>query len=232
MTRANLDLNELITQLDIDTATADPLDRVTEAQKRAQSLSDIGDQLVGHFVSIAREAGASWSQIGDAIGVSKQAAQQRDSLRLYQNFTERARQALVIAQDAAREHHGAHITAEHLLVGVLGIEKGLAAQAMQHLVASLPALREELITILPRDAQTPPQRLVYAEMGRRVIDETVKSALKLNHNYVGTEHLLLGVLAAGGPAAELLIKHGVTAELAEQRILADPDAIVAGMKEK
>ncbi|WP_020499734.1 Clp protease N-terminal domain-containing protein [Sciscionella marina] len=227
---ANIQLHQLIDELETQTPSATELERVGEAQRRAQSLADLGDQLVGHFVARARDTGASWAQIGEAIGVSKQAAQQRDTFRMYERFTDRARQALVQSQDVARTHNGASITGEHLLHGTLSIREGVAALIVDQLSGSLDTVLEQLVQRFPRDAETPPLRLVYAEMGRRVIDETVKVALKLNHNYVGTEHLLLGVLAAGGPAAALLNEHGVTSESAEPLILEKIDEIVANLK--
>ena len=77
MSPLNISLADLIARLDEEFPDADDLARISEAQLRAQTLSDLGDQLVGHYVGKAKQAGASWSEIGDAIGVSKQAAQQR-----------------------------------------------------------------------------------------------------------------------------------------------------------
>lgn len=227
-----IQLHELIDELEAATPSATELERVGEARRRAQSLADIGDQLVGHFVARARDTGASWSQIGDAIGVSKQAAQQRDNLRDYQRFTDRARQALVHAQDAARTHHGAYIASEHLLYGTLSIEGGIAALVIEELSDSPAELREELVRRFPRDTETAPPRLAFAELGRRVIDETIQASVRLEHDFVGTEHLLLGVLAAGGPAAELLGEHGITAESAERTVLALLERIMAELKHK
>src|SRR5882724_10764505 len=77
MSPLNISLADLIARMDAELPDADNLARISEAQLRAHTLADLGEQLVGHYVGEAKHAGASWTQIGDAIGVSKQAAQQR-----------------------------------------------------------------------------------------------------------------------------------------------------------
>src|SRR5689334_24094190 len=98
----SVDLQTLIEQLDTELSGADPLTKLGEAQARARNLNDIGDQLVDHYVAKARDGGASWSQIGDALGVSKQAAQQRRVGGQFERFTARARAVVVQAQETAR----------------------------------------------------------------------------------------------------------------------------------
>ncbi|HEX3732743.1 MAG TPA: hypothetical protein VHU91_07485 [Mycobacteriales bacterium] len=113
-------LIELINQLEKDIPTASPLEQVGIARLRAATLSDLGDQLVDHFVGQARASGHSWGQIGEVLGVSKQAAQQRPGQGDFSRFTERSRQVLVLAQETARANNGIRITSEHILHGVLG----------------------------------------------------------------------------------------------------------------
>src|SRR5262245_24232365 len=124
MTPVNVNLRELIEQLNADLQGADPLAKVSEAQQRARTLADVGDQLVDHFISTARAAGASWSQLGDALGVSKQAAQQRWTPSIFSRFTDRARHSIVIAQERARGLRHNYIGTEHLLLGLLGEPRG------------------------------------------------------------------------------------------------------------
>src|SRR2546423_13970534 len=95
-------VEEMIEQIEADLPAADPLAKVGEAQRRARALNDVGDQLVDHYVAQARAGGASWSQIGDALGVSKQAAQQRRAGAQFDRFTLRARNVVVRAQERAR----------------------------------------------------------------------------------------------------------------------------------
>src|ERR1700761_2786198 len=130
MSPLKISLTDLIERLDADLPEATALARITEAQLRARTLSDLGDQLVGHYVGKARESGASWSEIGDAIGVSKQAAQQRHAPVAFVRFTDLSRHSIVLAQEAARLHKHDVIGTEHLLLGLLGEAQGLAYEVL------------------------------------------------------------------------------------------------------
>ena len=144
MSPLNVNLSELITQLDTELDSATDLDKISEAQRRAHTLTDLGDQLVGHYVEQAREAGASWTQIGDAIGVSKQAAQQRWVPANFARFTQRARNVVVLAQESARGRGDAKIGTEHLLIGLLGEPEGVAGKVLIELAGSADVIRQAL----------------------------------------------------------------------------------------
>src|SRR5947209_16595643 len=122
MSPVNVKLTELVEALDNELAESGALAKISEAQLRARTLTDIGDQLVGHYVALARADGASWQQIGEAIGVSKQAAQQKLGSQLgeptFARFTKRARAVVVGAQEAARIRKHDYIGTEHLLIGL------------------------------------------------------------------------------------------------------------------
>ena len=225
-------LPDLIAQLEQDLPGASPVERVATARLRSATLSDLGDQLVDHFVAQARESGHSWSQIGEALGVSRQAAQQRPGQADFSRFTDRARQVLVLAQDAARTNHGIHITSEHILHGVLGVPEGVGAQVVEQLSGSATAVRDALRTMFPRDTATPPARLDFAEITRRVLDESMQAALLLEHNYIGTEHILLGVLRVDCPAAALLKRHGVSLDAATTATTEQLAAIVVALSSR
>src|SRR4051794_1541741 len=94
-------LESLIDNLDAELAEADALAKVGEARQRARGLAELGDQLVDHYVAAARAGGSSWAQIGDAMGVSKQAAQQRKGPAVFERYTVRARRVVVHAQEQA-----------------------------------------------------------------------------------------------------------------------------------
>src|SRR5947199_6323699 len=123
----NVDIDQLVQQIDQDLPDADALTKVGEARTQARALGDLGDQLVDHYVHAARADGASWSQIGDALGVTKQAAQQRRSDPQFERYTGRARHVVVLAQDRARTLKHDRIDTGHLLLGLLGEPDGLAA---------------------------------------------------------------------------------------------------------
>src|SRR5256714_15143627 len=92
-------VEEMIEQIEADLPAADALAKVGEAQRRARALNDVGDQLVDHYVAQARASGASWSQIGEALGVSKKATPQRRAGNQFQRLTWRPRNLVVVGQD-------------------------------------------------------------------------------------------------------------------------------------
>src|SRR6201992_902791 len=104
MSPLDISLADLIAHLDEDLPAASARARTSEPHLRARPLSDLADQLVGHYVSQAKQAGASWSEVGDAIGVSKQAVQQRHAPAAFERFTDLTRHSIVLSQEAARTH--------------------------------------------------------------------------------------------------------------------------------
>src|SRR2546421_11120932 len=140
-------VTEMIEQIEADMPAADALTKVGEAQRRARALNDVGDQLVDHYVAQARAKGASWSQIGDALGVSKQAAQQRRSGNQFERFTGRARNMVVVAQDHARRRRHPAVTSEHLLLALIESE-GLGAMVIEQLAGSGGVVAETVTAAL------------------------------------------------------------------------------------
>ncbi len=206
-------LESLINSLDEEFTEADALTKVSEARQRARGLAELGDQLVDHYVMGARGDGASWAQIGDAMGVSKQAAQQRRGSAGFERYTVRARQAVLAAQESAREHGSRTIEPGHLLLGVLSEADGLGAKVVGLLLGSLDTARDAVEATLPRTDETLVSHVPFSDAGKQVFKETVAAALDLGHNYVGTEHMLLGVLRVPeDPATVALIELGVTLE--------------------
>jgi uncharacterized protein YdbL (DUF1318 family) len=202
-------LMDLITELDAENPEADALSRVSAAQRRAHSLADLGEQLVGHYVEVAKADGASWSQIGEAIGVSKQAAQQRWVPSVYERFTNRARHVVVLAQEQARTLKHDRIGTEHLLLGLLGEPDGLAMRVLGELAGSADAVRAAVAAV-PGDSAVP-QKIPFTPDGKEALGGAARAAADLGHNFVGTEHLLLGLLdVPDSRAAAVLAELGVT----------------------
>src|ERR1700743_3698709 len=112
MSPLNVTLTDLIENLDADLPDGTALTKIAEAEARAHTLGALGDQLIGHYVAIAKADGASWSEVGQAIGVSKQAAQQRHSADAFNRFTDLSRHAIVLSQEAARSHKHVQIDTE------------------------------------------------------------------------------------------------------------------------
>lgn len=149
MSPLNISLADLIARLDEELPDADDLARISEAQLRNQTLADLGDQLVDHYVGKAKQAGASWSEVGEAIGVSKQAAQQRHAPGPFERFTDLNRHSIVLAQEAARTHKHDFIGTEHILLGLLGEPRGLAYEVLMAKTESEQRIRDAIVEAMP-----------------------------------------------------------------------------------
>ncbi|TMR24288.1 ATP-dependent Clp protease ATP-binding subunit [Nonomuraea turkmeniaca] len=209
-----------------------PLAELSGAVLVGEHLGELADHLIGHFVDQARRSGASWTEIGSSMGVTKQAAQKRfvptkgyDSGNLegaaWDRYTNRAQ--ITIRQAVGEAQHGGHreITPEHLVLGLLHEEGCLATKAIEAAGADVEALRRALRDALPDGG--PPTgggHIPFSAAAKKVRELTLREALRLGHNYLGTEHILLALLDdEDTPAARVLIEHGVTKEAAEAYIL-------------
>jgi ATP-dependent Clp protease ATP-binding subunit ClpA len=201
-------LDELITT--IKRVHAEPLDQLTDAVLAAEHLDEVADHLIGHFVDQARRSGASWTDIGRSMGVTKQAAQKRfvpkaepttlDPNQGFGRFTPRARSAVVAAQNAAHEAGNDEITPAHLLLGVLSDPAALATSLLKLQKIDPGALRETVN--LPPPGGATPELIPFSGPARKALELTFREALRLGHNYIGTEHLLLALLELeDGPLA-------------------------------
>lgn len=145
------------------------------------------------------------------------------------NFTERARKALALARDEAARLHHEYIGTEHILLGLLREGDGVAIDVIQNLGADPDELRNRIEEVVKpgREAATGPD-LPYTSRGKKVFELAMEEARDLNHSYVGTEHLLLGLLhERGNVAAQVLNAAGITLEGARDetlRVLGAPDA--------
>ncbi|KAB1911090.1 Clp protease N-terminal domain-containing protein [Micromonospora sp. AMSO31t] len=183
----------------------DALDQLSGAVLVADHLGDLADHLVGHFVDQARRSGASWTEIGRSMGVSKQAAQKRSAAKAetaaaldpnagFGRFTPRARNVVVSSQEEARTAGNAEITPGHVALGLLAEPEGLAAALIVARGVPLERLREAVTATLPAKADTVPDLIPYNARAKKVLELTFREALRLGHNYVGTEHILLALL--------------------------------------
>lgn len=155
-------LDELINA--IKRVHSDVLDQLSDAVLAAEHLGEIADHLIGHFVDQARRSGASWSDIGKSMGVTKQAAQKRfvpraeattlDSNQGFRRFTPRARNAVVAAQNAAHGAASSEITPDHLLLGVLTDPAALATALLQQQEIDIATLRTA-VTLPPAVTEPP-----------------------------------------------------------------------------
>jgi hypothetical protein len=206
---------------------AGALDQLTDAVLAADHLGDIADHLIGHFVDQARRSGASWTDIGRSMGVTKQAAQKRfvakdlpvDPEQGFSRFTVRARRAVVTAQEEARSGGSSEITTGHLVLGLLADPDGLAAKAIVAQGVPLDAVRQAVTATLPPSAGDVPALIPFDASAKKALELTFREALRLGHNYIGTEHLLLALLEVEDGAG-VLTGLGIDKARAEQSVAA------------
>jgi len=226
-------LDELIDT--IKAVHAEPLEQLSDAVITADSLGDLADHLVGHFVDQARRSGASWKEIGESMGVTKQAAQKRfvpkapgvpsdlDPSEGFGRFTPRARNAVVGAHNEARAAGNAEIGPEHLVLGLLSEPDGLGAKAIVAQGITLEVARQAATAALPPAVDDAPELVPYDARARKVLELTYREALRLGHNYIGTEHILLALL-------ELEAGTGVLVDLGVDKAAAQSNIVAALMR--
>jgi hypothetical protein len=224
-------LDNLIKYVQAVHPNGSPLDRLTDAFDVSVTLSEESDALLGHFVDQARRSGATWSQIGEAMGVTKQAAQKRFVPGKYgdfSRFTDRSRNSLAAARQlaGASDVSAAHLGAASLLEP-LGVAAKIVARAGLTPEQVYTALGTAAPTAAPGADPAALAELVCDESGREALKSAVKAALRLGHNYIGTEHLLLGVIDAGGAAGASLVTIGLTPESAREHMKAEFAEIMA-----
>jgi hypothetical protein len=190
----------------ITKAHSDALDQLSDAVIAADHLGDIADHLIGHFVDQARRSGASWTEIGKNMGVTKQAARKRfvpkvpgeaaqiDANDGFSRFTPRARNVVMSAQNEARAAGNDEIGPPHLILGLLSEPDGLAAKAI-HAQGVLPdTIRRAVAATLPPATGEVPPLIPFDAQAKKALELTFREALRLGHNYIGTEHILLALL--------------------------------------
>ena len=221
-------LQELIHLVETETEDSSPLGRVRAASGLARHLVEIGDAALGHFVDQARDADHSWSQIGDALGVSKQAAQQKHLVRQASSleepgielFTPRARNAVTDAELVAREWGHDYVGTEHLLLSLYRDPNGLAALVLVESGLNEDQAAEAIAQRIERGGGARVGKLPFTRKATAVVDAARSAAAGLGHGYVGTEHLLIGLDRVDGVAKEVLECAGLTPELVYEQVIA------------
>ncbi|MBJ8340423.1 ATP-dependent Clp protease ATP-binding subunit [Antrihabitans sp. YC3-6] len=228
------DLIEAIKQIHDDV-----LDQLSDAVIAAGALGDVADHLIGHFVDQARRSGASWTDIGRSMGVTKQAAQKRfvakgetpdlDPKQGFSRFTPRAQNVVMASQNEARAAGNDHIGPTHILLGLLAEPEGLAAMLLESHGATLAAVREKATAMLPTAVADVPELIPYDAQAKKALELTFREALRLGHNYIGTEHILLALLElenGSGPLSEL----GVAKAKVESDIVETLNALIVSSR--
>lgn len=207
----------------IRAAHDDPLDQLSAAMIAAGHLGDVADHLIGHFVDQARRAGASWTAIGAGMGVSKQAAQKRfvartpadatptpltDEANPFSRFTPRARNVIAETHNLATAERSPSVTPEHLARGLSVAPESLADLTLRAHGVHLGTLAAACTAGAPPTAASPSRGdeksvLPYDDRSRTVLQATLAAATDLGHDFVGAEHILLGLFEDSALAATL-----------------------------
>jgi hypothetical protein len=243
MSQLPVRLDDLIDHVISQHPEGDALQHLEDAASTSTNVGEVADHLVGHFVDQARRSGASWTEIGAHMGVTKQAAQKRFVSRDTEDpdfpdrgplsrFTPRARNVVQVAkQQAAVLGHG-EVTNIHMLLGLLTEPEGLAAQAIVQLSGvPLDQVRDAVLATQERSTRKARSAVRFSRDAKKTLELALRQALRMQHNYIGTEHLLLGIMqqekdSATNVLSDLKVEHEATEEWIEDQI----ETILAGRR--
>ena len=139
---------------------------------------------------------------------------------MFERFTDRARRVVVLAQEEARMLNHNYIGTEHILLGLIHEGEGVAAKALESLGISLDAVRQQVEEIIGQGQQAPSGHIPFTPRAKKVLELSLREALQLGHNYIGTEHILLGLIREGdGVAAQVLVKLGADLNRVRQQVV-------------
>jgi hypothetical protein len=139
---------------------------------------------------------------------------------MFERFTDRARRVVVLAQEEARMLDHNYIGTEHLLLGLVHEEDGVAARALKDLEVSLDTVRERVETMIGRGKNTPTGHIPFTPRAKKVLELSLRESVQLGHDHIGTEHILLGLMREGdGVACRVLTELGLSAEAVRQSVI-------------
>jgi ATP-dependent Clp protease ATP-binding subunit ClpC len=148
---------------------------------------------------------------------------------MFERFTDRARATVVHAQEEARLLHHNYIGTEHILLGLIRESEGIAAKALSALGVSLEGVRQQVIEIIGEGDESPSGHIPFTPRAKKVLELSLREALQLSHNYIGTEHILLGLIREGeGVAAQVLVNLGADLSRVRQEV----KRLLAGVSEE
>jgi ATP-dependent Clp protease ATP-binding subunit ClpA len=139
---------------------------------------------------------------------------------MFERFTDRSRRVVVLAQEEARMLDHNYIGTEHILLGLIREGDGYAARTLESLGISLDAVRQQVEQIIGRGQQAPSGHVPFTPRAKKVLELSLRESLQLGHNYIGTEHILLGLLREGdGVAAQVLVRLGADLNRVRQQVI-------------
>ena len=139
---------------------------------------------------------------------------------MFERFDQRARRVVVRAQEEARMLNHDYIGTEHILLGLIDVGEGIAAKALESLGISLDAVRQQVEEVIGQGQQAPSGHIPFTPRAKKVLELSLRESLQLGHGYIGTEHILLGLIREGdGVAAQVLVKLGADLNRVRQQVL-------------
>jgi predicted ArsR family transcriptional regulator len=139
---------------------------------------------------------------------------------MFERFTDRARRVIVLAQEEARMLDHNHIGTEHFLLGLIHESEGVAGRALEALGMSLNAVRRQVEELVGRGAEAPSGHIPFTPRAKKVLELSLRESKQLGHNYIGTEHILLGIIREGdGVAAQVLVRLGADLNRVHQQVI-------------
>jgi hypothetical protein len=214
-------IQDMIATIQADAPSADPLDRLAAAAQAAAALETVADGALTHFVDECRRAGRSWSEISNALGVTKQAAHKRftPTVPPFERFTPRATAVLEDAVDQARRVGHNFVGTEHVLLALVAQADSVAVRILTDVGVTNAGIEEQITAALPGGTAasgTPP----FTPRANACINQAVREADQLGHGYIGTEHLLLALFVDGEAlAAKILTHFGATYDDVRARVI-------------
>jgi hypothetical protein len=209
---------------EIQASSTDTLQQLETASSRAAELTDLSDALLNHFVDRCRKDGHTWAEIGEHLGVTRQAVQKRFVVAsrqvTFERFTDRARAALANARREAVALQHNYVGTEHLLLALFDTAGGVSDQALAEMGIAHDEIKQAVTELIGLGASPVEGEPGFTPRASQVLQEATNIAVAFGHNYIGTEHLLLGLYKlAGGVAAKLLDERGATEARALEIVL-------------
>ena len=226
-------LQDLIETVERDASGAGLLDQLATASATVAQLEEVGDAVLGHFVDRCRRNGHSWTEISSALGVSKQAAHKRFTFPAptLERFTPRARTAVNGAAAAARALGHNYVGPEHILLGLFADPQSLAALVLAEAGVERGTVEASVLDAIPRGSEPLLDNPPYIPQASLALQGALGEALRLGHNYIGTEHILLGVMRDRDTlAVRILGDLGVSPEWVRTRLVDMVTALAEGRR--
>jgi hypothetical protein len=200
--------DDLIEHIESADPEASAVQHLVESVGLATHLGELADHLVGHFVDQARSAGASWAEIGDALGVTKQAAQKRFVPRarsehhlgggraksMFERFTDEARSMVVASEELCRQAGHPEVGTGHILLALIDDPKGLTARVLTAEGVSPDQVRASVGSALGAGQGETAGHIPFSTDAKKVLELSLREAIRSQSDHIGEQHILLGLL--------------------------------------